>query len=245
MANFVIAQWETISENAIKGKGYFSVALSGGKTPVFLYNKLSHKRTLPWNKTNVFLTDERFVPYEDEKNNFHMINNTLLDPVSIPKENVHPISTAEDAPRSSAIKYERDLRSFFRANTTPPRFDLILLGIGEDGHTASLFPGTQAVKEKKRLAVAAAPLDKTKNERITITFPVINNAENVMFLVTGASKAKIVKEVIDGKNDLLPAAMVRPENGRLFFLLDESAGSLLAGGKEACHSREGGNPEKM
>lgn len=226
IADFVIAQWKTISEKAIKEKGYFSVALSGGKTPELLYNKLSHKRTLPWNKTHVFLTDERFVPYEDEKNNFNMINNTLLYHVSIPKGNIHAISTAEDAPQASAIKYERDLRSFFKVNTKPPRFDLILLGIGKDGHTASLFPGTTAVKEKKRLSAAAAPLDKTKNERITITFPVINNAENVMFLVTGASKAKIVKEVIDGKNDLLPAAMVEPENGRLFFLLDESAGAL-------------------
>ena len=123
--------------------------------------------------------------------------------------------------------------SFFKNNTEPPQFDLILLGIGEDGHTASLFPGTQAVKEMNRLAIAAAPFDKTKNGRITITLPVINNAENVMFFVTGGNKAKIIKEVIDGENYLLPAAMVEPENGRLFFLLDESAGALLAGSKQA------------
>ena len=226
MADFVIDQWKTISEKAIKNKKLFCVALSGGKTPVFLYKKLSHKKTLPWGKTHIFIVDERFVPYENEKNNFHMIHDALLTHVSIPEENVHAIETEEHTPQAAAEKYEMDLLSFFKNNTEPPQFDLILLGIGEDGHTASLFQGTQAVKEKKRLAVA--PFDKTKNERITITLPVINNAENVMFLVTGGNKAKIAKEVIDGKNNLLPAAMVEPENGRLFFLLDESAGSLLA-----------------
>jgi 6-phosphogluconolactonase len=233
MADFVIDQWKTISEKAIKNKKLFCVALSGGKTPVLLYKKLSHKKTLPWGKTHIFIVDERFVTYENEKNNFHMINNALLKHVSIPKKNVHAIATEDDTSQAAAEKYEMELLSFFKNNTEPPQFDLILLGIGEDGHTASLFPGTQAVKEKKRLAVAAAPLDKTKNERITITLPVINNAENVMFLVTGGNKANIAKEVIDGKNNLLPAAMVEPENGTLFFLLDESAGELLAGSKQA------------
>lgn len=233
MSDFVIAQWETISAKAVKNKKRFCVALSGGKTPVFLYKKLSQKKTLPWDKTHIFMVDERFVPYESEENNFHMINNALLDDVSIHKKNVHAVATEEDTSQAAAEKYEMDLLSFFKNNTEPPQFDLILLGIGSDGHTASIFPGTQAVKEKKHLAVAAAPLDKTKNERITITFPVINNAENVMFLVTGGNKAKIVKEVIDGKNYLLPASMVELENGRLFFLLDESAGALLANSKQA------------
>lgn len=227
MADFVIAQWKTISERAIKEKGCFSVALSGGKTPVFLYKKLSHKKTLPWDKTYIFQTDERFVPYQDKENNFHMISDMLLNKIGIPRENVYPISTAEDASQLSAERYERNLRSFFEVNAKPPRFDLVLLGIGQDGHTASLFPAAQAVKERKRLAVATAPLNKKENERITITFPVINNAENVMFLVTGNRKAKIVKEVIDDTCDLLPASMVKPESGKLFFLLDASAGSLL------------------
>lgn len=228
MADFVIAQWKTISEKAIKGKGYFSVALSGGRTPEFLYKKLSNKRTLPWNKTHVFLTDERYVPYEDEENNLHMINNTLLTRVSIPKKNVHPISTSEVTPLESAEKYEEDLISFFRtAETALPKFDLILLGIGEDGHTASLFPETPSLKEIRHFAVTVSPKDKTKKDRITITFPVINMAKNIVFLVTGGNKAKIVKDVIEGKNNLLPAAMVEPEKGKLFFLLDESAGSLL------------------
>ena len=164
MADFIISQWKTISKRAIKEKGYFSVALSGGKTPVFLYRKLSHKRALPWDKTYIFQTDERFVPYHNKENNFHMISDRLLNKVGIPKETVYPISTKEDDSQSSAKRYERDLRSFFEVNAKAPRFDLILLGIGEDGHTASLFPGTQAVKEKKRLAAAIAPLKKTKND---------------------------------------------------------------------------------
>lgn len=227
MADFVIDQWKTMSAKGIKNKKRFCVALSGGKTPVSLYKKLSQKKTLPWDKTHIFIVDERFVPYENEENNFHMINNTLLAHVSIPEENVHAIATDEDTSQAAAEKYEMDLLSFFKNNTEASRFDLILLGIGKDGHTASLFPGTPAVKEEKRLAVAAAPLDKTKDERITITLPVINNAENVMFLVTGSSKAKIVKEVIDGENDLLPASMVQPGNGKLFFLIDERAGALI------------------
>jgi 6-phosphogluconolactonase len=245
IADFVIVQWETLSEKAIKRKGYFSVALSGGKTPVSLYKKLSHKKKLPWDRTHIFMVDERFVPYENKENNFHMINNALLDHVSIPKGNIHHIDTGKDTPQMAAKQYELDLLAFFMTNANPPRFDLILLGIGKDGHTASLFPSAQAVKDNKHLAAAAAPLNKTGNERITITFPVINNAENIMFLVTGRRKAKIVKEVIDGKCDLCPASMVKPEKGKLFFLLDESAGSLLSGSKQACLSRDGVNPGKM
>ncbi len=228
IADFVIEKWAEISEKAIKDRGYFTVALSGGKTPTTLYKKLSEIKPLPWGKTHIFIVDERYVPYEDKENNLHMINNTLLTRVSIPKENVHPISTSEVTPRESAEKYEEDLISFFRtAETTFPEFNLILLGIGEDGHTASLFPETPSLKETRHLAVTVSPKNKTKKDRITITFPVINKAENIMFLVTGGNKAKIVKDVIEGKNNLLPAAMVEPEKGKLFFLLDEGAGALL------------------
>jgi 6-phosphogluconolactonase len=228
MADFIIEQWRIVSEMAIKEKERFTVALSGGRTPEFLYKKLSHKKTLPWNKTHVFLTDERYVPYEDEESNLHMINDTLLTRVSIPKENVHSISTSEVTPWESAEKYEEDLISFFStAVTALPEFDLILLGIGEDGHTASLFPETPSLKETRRFAVTVSPKDKPKKDRITITFPVINMAKNIIFLVTGGNKAKIVKAVIEGKNNLHPAAMVEPEKGKLVFLLDEDAGALL------------------
>lgn len=228
LSDFVIAQWRAISEKAIKKRGCFTAALSGGSTPVFLYKKLSRENALPWKKTHIFMADERFVPYEDDRNNFSMINRTLLGHLNIPKENIHPISTDENMPAASAVKYEKKLISFFRTSgNCLPQFDLILLGIGEDGHTASLFPQTESVKEVKRLAMAVSSKNKTKKDRITITLPLINNAANIMFLVTGEKKSKIVKEVIEKKNSLLPAARVKPENGRLFFLLDEDAGRLL------------------
>ena len=240
LSDFVIAQWREISEKAIKEKGRFTVALSGGSTPVFLYKKLSQENVLPWKKTHIFMVDERFVPYEDDKNNLSMINRTLLIHLNIPKENIHPIATDEKTPAASAAKYEKKLISFFRTSGSGlPQFDLILLGIGEDGHTASLFPQTKSVREEKRLTVAVSPKSKTKKDRITITLPLISNAENIMFLVTGENKAKIVKEVIEKKKSLLPAAMVKPENGRLLFLLDEGAGRLLKNNKEVFYVKGG------
>lgn len=228
LADFFITQWETICNNAITARGQFIAALSGGRTPVIFYQRLSVEKYLPWDKTHIFMVDERFVPYESRENNYHTINRTLLRHVAIPARNVHPILTSENSPQASAKRYEDDLISWFKI-TGPrlPLFDLVLLGMGEDGHTASLFPEIQFLKEAKRLAVPVSPLDKTKMDRITITLPVINNAGNVMFLVTGRSKSTIIKEVVEGKNNLLPAAMVNPKHGRLLFLLDESAGTLL------------------
>jgi 6-phosphogluconolactonase len=229
IADYAVKKWAEISKKQIINKGCFTVALSGGKTPIALYQKLSDKKTLPWNKTHVFIVDERFVPYESDENNYHMINMTLLRHVNIPAKNVHPILTSELSPETSATKYEKDLISFFKSTQNKLlKFDLILLGIGEDGHTASLFPATPSLKEKEHLAVAVSPSDKAKKERITLTFPVINNAENIMFLAAGDNKAKVIKEVVERGNTLLPAAMVKPKNGNLFFILDKSAGSLLS-----------------
>lgn len=229
MAEFVIGKWGELSAKAIRDRGRFAVALSGGKTPVPLYRKLSRKKDMPWNKVHVFLADERFVPYEDECNNYFMINETFLSHVNIPKKNIHPVSTAENTSLKAAQKYEHELLSFFGSKEGMlPRFDLVLLGIGEDGHTASIFPGDPAVKETGRLAVAVSPRDRTNIERITLTLPVINNAENVMFLANGKNKAAIIKKVTDGRNKNLPAGKVHPGSGNLFFLLDESAGKMLS-----------------
>lgn len=228
IADYVLEWWKELSEITVTGKGQFTAAISGGKTPVAFYQKLSTEKNLQWDKIHVFLVDERFVPYESGENNYHSINKTLLRHVAIPARNVHPILTSESSPQVSAKRYEKDLISYFKITGSKlPQFDLILLGMGEDGHTASLFPDTASVKEKKHLAIAVSPEGQGKKDRITITLPVINNARNIMFLITGKNKAKVVRDVIEGKNNLLPAAMVRPENGRLFFLLDESAGALL------------------
>ena len=228
ITDFAIEKWDAISGKEITNKGCFTVALSGGGTPVALYRKLSGEKTLPWHKTHVFVVDERFVPYESDENNYHMISRILLRHVNIPAKNIHPVLTSVLTPRTSAAKYEEDLISYFKSSRKkPPQFDLVLLGIGEDGHTASLFPGAPCLKETMRNVVAVIPSDKSKRERITLTLPVINNSKNIIFLATGENKAGIIKKVIE-ENTSLPAAMVKPQTGKLIFLLDEAAGSLLS-----------------
>jgi len=228
LSEFAVQKWADISSLEVKKKGYFSVALSGGKTPETLFRKLAGGKAFPWGKSHVFMVDERFVPYESDENNYHMINRTLLCHVSISPKNVHPILTSEISPETAAEKYEKDMVAYCKTlRAKLPRFDLILLGIGEDGHTASLFPGTPSLNETKHWAVSVCPPDSSKKKRITLTFPVINNAENIIFMVEGKKKAAIIKEVIQDENDMLPAAMVRPCNGNIIFLLDEGAGSLI------------------
>lgn len=229
MADFAVGQWAEISNSEVENKGYFSVALSGGKTPETFFRRLSAEKGLPWGKTHVFMVDERFVPYESEENNYHMINRTLLRHVNISPKNIHPILTSEISPETAAERYEQDIISYCRTvRTRLPRFDLLLLGIGEDGHTASLFPGSPSLKETGHFAVSVCPPDPLKRERITVTFPIINNAQNIFFMAEGANKARIIKEVVEDKNPMLPAALVRPSEGKLVFLLDENAGSLIS-----------------
>ncbi len=229
LLDFALEKWRGISGEAIKDRGRFVVALSGGKTPVGLYRKLAGlKDGLPWDKTDIFLVDERFVPFDDAESNYGMIKDELLSRVSIPAGKVHPVSTREDSLQDAAKKYEKDLKEFFRLNVGKfPEFDLIMLGIGEDGHTASLFPGTSSLAENERLTIAVS-LNRLKNKRISLTLPVINNAKNIIFLVAGENKAKVLKEIIEREKSLLPASRVKPEQGKLFFLLDKSAGAYLS-----------------
>jgi 6-phosphogluconolactonase len=194
-----------------------------------LYEKLAKTTGLLWNMTHVFMVDERFVPYESYDNNHHMINRILLINIEIPASNIHPILTTEITPQTSAAKYEEDLVAFFKkTKSRTPGFDLVLLGVGDDGHTASLFPGTSAVDEAKHLAVEGVSPDNTNKERITITFPLINNSENIIFLATGTNKAGVMKDILENEKSPLPAAKVRPLNGRVLFLLDRDAATLLS-----------------
>ena len=225
IADYIVTTWTEIAEKAVNEKGSFSVALSGGKTPAALFQKLAKENKLPWNRTHVFMIDERFVPYHDDNNNYRMINEILMRHVNIPAKNIHPISTVVESPQASAMKYERELNSFFR---TRPGFDLVLLGIGDDGHTASLFPGTPSLKEKKHLAIVAPPSGAILSDRITMTFPIINNAENILFMAAGADKAPVIRDVIEKEKSRLPAAMVRPVKCSPVFLLDKAAASLLS-----------------
>ncbi|MEW6600166.1 MAG: 6-phosphogluconolactonase [Nitrospirota bacterium] len=229
IANYIVGKWAEISRSEIENKGDFSVALSGGRTPEAIYMKLSEEKGFPWGKTHVFMVDERFLPYESDENNFHMINRTLLRHISISPKNVHPIMTSVMSPETAAERYERDIITYFKTSGTGlPRFDLVLLGIGQDGHTASLFTGTPALKEERSFAVPVRPPEPSQVERITLTLPVINNARNICFIAAGHDKAKIIKEIVEEKESMLPAAMVRPRDGKLVFLLDESAGSLIS-----------------
>ncbi|MCK5140347.1 MAG: 6-phosphogluconolactonase [Thermodesulfovibrionia bacterium] len=230
ISNFAVKKWRDICDKALKNKNYFEVALSGGKTPMALYKRLAEfEETLPWNKTRVFFVDERFVPFEHSESNYRMVNHVLFNNIDIPRENIHSIPTKENNPRVSAMKYEEDLISSFKlAQGQFPQFDLILLGMGEDGHTASLFPGTPSLQETKHLSVAVSPSDLSLRERISLTLPVINNAVNIIFLIAGRNKAKVIKDVLEDGTHELPAAMVKPEKGKLLFLIDERAASLIS-----------------
>jgi 6-phosphogluconolactonase len=229
MADFFIGKWREISSEAIKERGFFSVALSGGNTPFPFYRKLAGHQEVAseWSKTHIFLVDERFVADTDPDSNYRMIKETLLDSAGVPPGNLHRISTDLPDPISAAEHYERDIALFFNLSEDGiPEFDLIILGIGTDGHTASLFPGSPVLKEKKRLEAAVVPGAKM-HSRVTLTLPVLNKARNVLFLVTGKEKAKVLRDVAKGGDLSLPASLVDPQKGRLIFLADSAAGSLL------------------
>lgn len=215
-------------ENAIHEKGSFSIALSGGNTPKKLYELLAKEpyvNKLNWKNIFVFWSDERYVSFSDEENNSHMAAVTLLNHVPIPQENIFPVPINFE-PEKAASRYEKMIRSFFKE--TEPRFDLILLGIGNDGHTASLFPGTDILEEKKTL-VKEVYLEEKKMYRVSFTLPLINKAKHVIFLVTGKGKAAIIGKLFSkkDKNHIFPARLVNPAKTGLFWFLDKQAASLL------------------
>jgi 6-phosphogluconolactonase len=230
IANVMVRQWKELSLKAIREKGFFVAALSGGRTPRDFYRNLSLEKGIStWDKNHLFLVDERLVPFTDADSNYGMLNDLLLRKVNIPPENCHFIPVHGASPETDARKYEENIRKFFRLQKNKlPVFDLIVLGIGKDGHTASLFPGTEALIDKKKLAVPVI-LDQARHDRITLTLPVINRATNIIFLAHGRKKAIIIKKVIEGRDVLLPASLVKPVRGRLIFLLDRDASSLLSG----------------
>ncbi len=227
MAGFMVRRWVEISQQAIGQRRYFAVALSGGRTPVGFYRKLADTGKLRWDRTHIFLVDERFVPFSHQDSNYGMLRSVLLSRINIPQENIHPVVTEEPSPESSAQRYEDALKEFFALSVNRfPQFDLIVLGIGEDGHTASLFPGSELLKEKYHLA-GAALLDEVRHHRITLTLPVINRSRNVFFLVSGKNKAGVFRRVIEDRDSSLPAVLVAPKEGPVTFLADEEASDLL------------------
>lgn len=227
LAQAAAQEFHQLAEAAVQERGRFSVALSGGNTPRAIYSLLaSAHKELPWDRIHVFFGDERHVPPDHPDSNFRMANESLLSKVPIPENNVHRVRAELDAD-AAAAEYEQELVNFFHlGNHDWPRFDLIDLGIGEDGHTASLFPGSNALTETS-CRVVANWVEKFKTFRITLTFPVLNHAAEVVFLVSGADKAHILNEILRPGAQKYPAQSVNPENGRLLWLVDQDAGSLL------------------
>lgn len=227
LARTAAQEFHRLAEAAVRERGRFAVALSGGNTPRAVYSLLaSEHKELPWDRIHIFFGDERHVPPDHPDSNFRMASESLLSKVPIPVKNVHRIRTELEA-EAAATEYDEQLRGFFHLiNHDWPRFDLIFLGIGEDGHTASLFPGSKALAETSRRVIANW-VEKFKAFRVTLTFPVLNHAAEVIFMVSGTDKAQILSEVLRPGARKYPAQNVQPENGQLLWLVDQDAGSLL------------------
>jgi 6-phosphogluconolactonase len=213
------------ARSAVRDRGFFGIAVSGGETPKVCFEALAAaplRDEVDWGRWQLFLADERCVPSDDPASNFRLVRENLLARVSLPAGRVHRWPT-ESAAESAAFEYERELETALGA---PPVFDLVQLGLGSDGHTASLFPGTEALAERTRsAAVGLAPTPPRR--RLTLTLPVLNRARGVLFLVVGEEKAEIVRRVIEENDPRLPASLVRPER-LAAWVLDAAAASRLS-----------------
>lgn len=215
-----------IASTAIARKGRFTIALSGGNTPKKLYGLLASEEfihRINWKKTWIAWSDERYVPRSDRDSNVGMAIDSLIKHLSIPEEQVLTPDTSLD-PADSARMYESAIVNLFDDMAI---FDLILLGIGQDGHTASLFPGTEILHERSAL-VKAVHLPSKNTHRLSFTYTLINQAENIAFLATGASKAPVIKRLLVEEDLNLPAALVQPHSGHLYWYLDQQAAVDLA-----------------
>lgn len=231
VAQAAAARFIELGQAAIAERGRFAVALSGGSTPKRVYELLaseSYKKQLDWSKVHIFFGDERCVPPDDDASNYRMANEALLARVDLPSKNIHRMNGVGDAVANSRL-YEDEMRTFFN-DAAWPRFDLILLGMGDDGHTASLFPGTEVLNEQEAWA-AGIWVEKLGAYRITLTMPAINHAAHIIFMVTGENKAARLAEVLKGEHDAamrLPAQMIKPLDGSLRWFVDRAASARLS-----------------
>ena len=217
--------------DAVAARGRFTLALSGGSTPKSLFNLLATnaRTTLPWDKMFFFWGDERPVPPTDPDSNYRMADGAMLSKIPVQPENIFRIQAENPDAAAAAESYEKTLRKFFKPEPAQfPRFDLVLLGMGPDGHTASLFPGSAGLQEQSRLVIANW-VEKFKTHRLSLTYPVLNAAARVVFLVSGTDKAPALHEVLesDAPGDQYPAKLVHPTDGKLIWLLDRAAASQL------------------
>jgi len=215
--------------HAIKRKGVFTVALSGGSTPRGMHQRLAEEpfySSISWDKTHFFWVDERCVPVEDPASNYGTAHKDFIDRLPFFKENIHPMPV-HMAPDEGAIQYQKEIIDFFGSGTHEiPVFDLILLGIGTDGHTASLFPETPALQEQKKL-ISMVKAGNPNVNRLTMTYPILNRARKVVFLASGKGKAEIIQAILEKNQRGLPALGIQPRSGKLVWLLDREAASLL------------------
>ena len=234
LARQAAREFDRIVTDAVRAAGVCDVALAGGSTPRSLYALLADPaepfyESVPWNRVRFFWGDERQVPPDDPDSNYRMAYETLLSRVPVPRDNVYRVHGENDDAGAAAAQYEARLRKSLGAPAPAlPRFDLVLLGLGTDGHTASLFPGTPAVHETTRL-VCAVHVEGLRSDRITLTPRLLNNAASVIFLVSGESKAEALRGALEGTDppERLPARAIRPTRGRLFWLVDREAAHLL------------------
>jgi 6-phosphogluconolactonase len=216
------------AREAVAARGRFDVLLSGGETPLEAYRLVGReplRSSIPWQTVQLFWGDERHVPHNDPRSNFGQARQALLEPLSLSPDQVHIVPYAATA-EQAAREYEEELRRHFGEE---PVFDLVLLGLGKDGHTASLFPGSELLEEKERWVRGGGPPGQDLC-RVTVTLPVLNRARLIAFVVAGDAKAEILSRVLKGTRDpqLLPAQQVDPGEGRLLWLVDRAAARLLA-----------------
>lgn len=227
-----LAEWITsLIEETLSRQEQFSLVLSGGNTPKKLHTLLasSHfKERIDWKKIHIFFGDERAVPLADERNNARMAFDTLLNKVPVPPEQIHVMDT-DLSPDAAAMEYEEELCEYFGTDILPANtFDLVLLGMGDDGHTLSLFPGTPVIQEEKSW-VSSFFFKSQDMYRITLTKNIVNRAKHIVFMISGKEKSHALHEVLEGVRnpDLYPAQVILPTNGELHFFMDEDAASLL------------------
>jgi 6-phosphogluconolactonase len=219
----------SVAQASVKERGRFSVAVSGGSTPRLMHRLLAEApycSKTPWDKTSLFWVDERCVPVTDERSNYGAAKRDLLERVPLPVAQIYPMPV-ERHPDEGAVKYQRIIQHFFQLGKGQfPVFDLIFLGIGADGHTASLFPGQRALQEKKKLVVAVKGGNPDVS-RLTMTYPTLNQARQIVFLVSGKGKTAIMKTLSEDMQARLPAGRIKPTNGTLTWLIDQDAAVAL------------------
>ncbi len=222
-----------VGNGAIEARGGFTVALSGGSTPKSLYKLLASenlKDKIDWKKVFFFFGDERNVLPDNDESNYRMANENLFLPLKLPVKNIFRWETELKNPENIAEKYKESIKVFFNLSENEfPRFDLILLGMGDDGHTASLFPFTEALNETEKITFANY-VKKLRTTRLTLTFPAINNAANIVFLISGGNKAETLREVLEGdfQPEKYPSQNVNPANGNIYWLVEANAANLLS-----------------